>query len=195
MTLWVHSRAKGRGDTAAFELLWERHVRETFHVVRRILGPHGAVAEEVLQDAWLEVTRADRYRPGSFRAWIRTVATRKALDRLASAALRSAETRRPPTEEEPERTVRLAAEGPDPARGACAREAAAAVLEIAARMPHVQRAAWVLRYVEQLTFEELAEAMEIPVGTAKTRIRLANAFLAEALEESGLSPADLEVDA
>jgi RNA polymerase sigma-70 factor (ECF subfamily) len=191
MALWVESRARGLGETAAFELLWERYVRETHQLVRRILGTQRSLAEEVVQDAWLEVTRAESYRPGSFRAWIRTVATRKALDRLSSVAIRMAAAARSGGEEE-DHMATLVGDGPDPARGARAREAAATVLEIARDMPHVQRAAWVLKYVEGLTFEELADAMGTPLGTAKTRVRLANAFLAEALEARGISPADLE---
>jgi DNA-directed RNA polymerase specialized sigma24 family protein len=65
------------------------------------------------------------------------------------------------------------------------------MLGIAERLPHPQRVAWTLRYVEEMTFEEIAEAMVTPLGTAKTRVRLANAFVADALDEAGIARIDV----
>jgi RNA polymerase sigma-70 factor, ECF subfamily len=193
MTLWVNSRGSPKRDTAPFDILWERHQDATGRFVRHVLGRRQrSIADEVLQDTWLEVARAERYRAESFHSWIRTIATRKALDRLAAASVRTAAQEGP--EWPGDHRLALVWASDDPARTASAREVVAMVLEIAERMPHAQRAAWVLRYVEQLTFEELAEAMGTPVGTAKTRIRLANAFLAGALEERGITLSDLEED-
>jgi RNA polymerase sigma-70 factor, ECF subfamily len=192
MTLWVNSRTLRTGDASPFEILWQRHRGATARLVARVLGRrHRFIVDEVLQDAWLEVARATHYLSGSFRSWIRTIATRKALDRLATASNRNVV-----KDDRLSRDDRAALQssGDDPASAASAREAVAIVLEFVERMPDAQRAAWVLKYVEEMTFEELAEAMGTPVGTAKTRIRLANAFLAEALVERGITPADLEED-
>lgn len=196
MSLWVESRRDGRGNAAAFELLWERHSQATYQAVLRLLGSRRAQADEIFQDTWLEVTRAKSYRPGSFRAFVRAVATRKALDHLASLSVRRAAAAAPREagDEDEGAEAAVPAPGGDPERGAQATEAASLVLEIAAQMPDVQRVAWTLRYVEQLTFEELADAMNTPVGTAKTRVRLANAFLAERLAERGIQDADLLID-
>lgn len=194
MSLWVESRRGGRGDTAAFELLWERHAAASYQTVLRVLGPRRApLADEVFQDAWLEVTRAGAYRPGSFRAFLRTVATRKALDCLALSSVRAAGAA-PEEEDGSGKAELLAAPASDPQRGTMAREGASVVLRIAERMPDSQRVAWMLRYVEQMTFEEIAEAMDAPVGTAKTRVRLANALLAQGLAELGIEGDDLVAD-
>lgn len=186
MALWVESRGTNRGQ-AAFELLWERHRAASHAAVRRLLGRHAAHADDVLQDTWLEVARAESYRPGSFAGYLRTIAARKALDRLASARVRA----RAVDPEGDAEEVALPASSP--AARAQARQAAGAVLELVAGMPEPQRIAWTLRYVEELGFEEVAAAMGTPLGTAKTRVRLANAYLADALSASGLSRADLEV--
>jgi RNA polymerase sigma-70 factor (ECF subfamily) len=155
-------------------------LRET---IRHVLGRRAALADDILQDAWTEVAHATAYRPGSFRAWLRTIATRKALDRLATVAERR-------TEGE-EAAADVPAIEPGPAAAAQAREGAGLVLDLAERLPEPQRIAWTLRYVDELTFEEIADAMGTPVGTAKTRIRLANAAFAEALDAAGIAPADL----
>ncbi len=185
MLLWVESRRSGPGETAAFELLWERHAIASRQMVMRVLGRNRAFADEVIQDAWLEVARVGAYRPGSFRAFLRTVATRKSLDFLALSSVRAARTA-PEEGEIDAAEIVAAAPTADPQRTALAREGASRVLGIAERMPDAQRVAWTLRYVEQMTFEEIAEAMAVPVGTAKTRVRLANAFLAEGLAKLGI---------
>jgi RNA polymerase sigma-70 factor (ECF subfamily) len=183
MALWVESRRAGRGEPAAFELLWERNAQATRAVVGRVLGRHRSLADEVFQDAWLEVARAGTYRPGSFRAYIRTVATRKALDRIAMASVRDSRGE----DREPD----LVATASGPEDRSQAREGAGIVLGIVERLPDAQRIAWTLRYVEELTFEEIAEAMGTPLGTAKTRVRLATASLADALGAAGIARADL----
>jgi RNA polymerase sigma-70 factor, ECF subfamily len=184
MALWVESRRAGRGEQAAFEVLWERNAQATRAVVGRVLGRHRSLADEVFQDAWLEVARAERYRPGSFRGYIRTVAARKAVDRIARSSVRHGGGE----EDRPD----LVATGSGPADLTRAREGAALVLGIVGRLPDAQRIAWTLKYAEELTYEEIADAMGTPVGTAKTRVRLATASLADALSAAGVARADLE---
>jgi RNA polymerase sigma-70 factor, ECF subfamily len=196
MSLWVESRRSSSGEVAAFELLWERHSQAIYRRVSRVLGKHRSLADEVFQDAWLEVSRATAYAPGSFRSFIRTVATRKALDRLAAVSLRAAVVPIGHSEdgEDGPAMLPLAAAKYGPDRDAEARERVGVVLRTIARLPRWQGHAWSLRYVEELTFEEIAAATRVPVGTAKTRVRLANASLADALEKQRIETADLEVD-
>lgn len=191
MSLWARSRREGRGEIAAFEILWERHRDATYRIIARMLGNQRAHAEEICQDAWLEVARAERYTPGSFRAYIRTIATRRALDRLASAAVRTAAPAAPRGED---RAPTVPDGAAHPERRARAREGAALVLEVAAGLPAEQRVAWTLRYVEELTFEEVAAAMTTPVGTAKSRVRRANEFIAEELRGRGVEMGELELE-
>jgi RNA polymerase sigma-70 factor (ECF subfamily) len=182
MTLWVESRRRGRGVTRAFDLLWRRHRDATFRVASRILGSSRSLAEDVVQDAWLEVARASYWAPGSFRAFIRTVAVRKALDRMEAIECRKAaddalEWLYEPTER--------------PDARAHARRGASALIEAARKLPATQRVAWSSRYLHELTFTELARETKVPLGTAKTRVRLANAAMSSALDRRGLARAEL----
>lgn len=189
MERWVVSRRRGPGEAAAFDVLWERHHKLVFRSVRRVLGAHRALIEEAVQDAWVEVVRATHYSPGSFRSFLRVIATRKALDRLESQ-LRQPSEDEPALDDEKNALCRsfpglVQAMTGDPAREVQARESAALIFEIVEHMPETQRTAWVLRYAEQLTFQEVADAMGTPLGTAKTRVRLADEFLAFGLQERG----------
>lgn len=158
----------GRGSTESFEALFD-HLAGAVHglALRIVRDPH--LAEDVAQEAMVEVWRqAARYRPdqGSARAWVLTIAHRRAVDRVRS---------------EQSHADRLKAHGApaDPPR-----EDQEAVVEALhhewqrarltgslAKLTERQREAVELTYYKGYTNRELAEALDIPLGTAKARIR------------------------
>ena len=76
-----------RGDTAAFELLYDRIAGSVFGVIRRVLrdpAQSEEVAQEVLVEVWRTATRFDGDR-GSASTWIHTMAHRRAIDRVRAA--------------------------------------------------------------------------------------------------------------
>lgn len=160
--------ACARGDERAFESLYDAIGGSVFGVALRIVRDR-AIAEEVAQEALVEVWRiAARYLPdrGSARAWIFTIAHRRAVDRVRSE---QAHTDRllahgqhlGSTHEEPDHVV-------DVAYGKWEAERVREGLEaLTAR----QREALDLTYFKGYTNKELAEALGIPLGTAKARIR------------------------
>jgi len=160
--------ACARGDERAFERLYDAIGGSVFGVALRIVRDR-AIAEEVAQEALVEVWRiAARYRPdrGSARAWILTIAHRRAVDRVRSE---QAHTDRllahgqqlGSIHEEPDHVV-------DVAYGKWEAERVRAGL---AGLTTRQREALDLTYFKGYTNTELAEALGIPLGTAKARIR------------------------
>jgi RNA polymerase sigma-70 factor (ECF subfamily) len=127
-----------------------------------------AQAEEVTQEAYLEVWRtASRFDPdrGSALAWLLTIVHRKAVDRVRSA---EAATRRDTSYHQQNQPV---------AHDATA-EAAETSLEtrrvrvaMENNLTEVQRQALELAYFGGYTHTEVATMLDLPVGTAKTRIR------------------------
>ena len=190
MTLWVESRARGAGVQAAFDELYRRHQAAVRGRLMAVLGGREARhLDDLFQDAWLEVARATTFNPGSFKSWVLTVATRKALDRLARHDVKK-DAAPEDRDGEPQDPVQsLPAPGATPEARVGAGRLAGILLAALSGAPELQRAAWMLRYVEGLTFEEIAEQEEMPLGTAKTRVRLANETLRRALQARGL---DLE---
>lgn len=169
-----------RGDRRAFGLLVERHRARVFTVALRIVGDR-ALAEDVASETFLRVWRSlDRFDGSrSFAAWAATIATRLAIDerRRPRSRLGSLEAEREESGAEPE----------EPAAGPEARAITADLSETVRRaidgLPERQRAAVVLRHLEDVGYAEIAQALSVPVGTAKTLAYQGRLALARALRE------------
>ena len=162
-------------DPAAFGRAYDDHSRSVYLAAYRILG-NAAQAQDVVQDVYLRVWR----RPGSFDSrrgelgsYLRLMARSRALDlwREGQAAGRASDRLKlvvadeePRVEERPSALVER-----DDDR--------AIVREALGRLPQAQREAIVLAYWGGLTADEVARRIEVPLGTAKSRIRLGLARL------------------
>lgn len=174
-------RAAG-GDRRALAELYELHGGRAYALALRILhAPHDA--EEIVQETFLEAwRRAAQYDPGrgAPAAWLCTIARTRALDRLRSRSVGS-------------RTLDGAAGEPPPAppptplETAERRETRERVNVALGTLPPEQRLALELAYFEGLTQTEIAARTGDPLGTVKTRVRLALEKLAGLLGPGGRS--------
>ncbi|PYN03530.1 MAG: hypothetical protein DME02_23470 [Candidatus Rokuibacteriota bacterium] len=166
-------RAMAAGDHEAFTRFYDRYAPLVFPLVLRVVGER-ADAADVLQDvfweAWRTAAAYDSAR-GTPEAWIVTRARTRAIDRVRAVRRRS-ETFVPALDA----ASAPAAPGGDVAERAGDR---ALVAEALARLPAPQREVIELAYYAGLTQSEIAERLEQPLGTVKTRIRLALARLRE----------------
>src|SRR5467141_1664814 len=73
----------GRGDAAAFELLYRRHEMRVWRYLERNVG-NRATADELLQEVWFAVARdAQRYEPSArFTTWLFTIARNRMIDSI-----------------------------------------------------------------------------------------------------------------
>ena len=189
-------RALAAGSEDALAALYDRHV-DGIHAVTLRLTNDRQLAEEVVQETFLALwNRAELFDPAlaSLATWLRTIARNRTVDRLRAAG------RRPPLvplpgngdEGEPDAgfdrvgvdaiVIGGAAGEPGPEAAAEAADMRAAVATALATMPDVERAVIVLAYREGLTQSEIAERLDWPLGTVKTRTRRALAHLRHALE-------------
>jgi RNA polymerase sigma-70 factor (ECF subfamily) len=155
-------------DEAALAALYDRHAGVAYGLAHRITGDAGA-AEDALQEAfvslWRQAPRFDASR-GQVRAWLLTIVHHKAVDIVRRRANR------------PERTLPDGAEEFLEAHGrpdeiAEASLDARAVREAVSRIPADQRKTVEMAYFMGMTHVEIAEAMGVPVGTVKSRLRIA----------------------
>ncbi|GAA4669291.1 ECF RNA polymerase sigma factor SigK [Nocardioides nanhaiensis] len=155
-----------RGDEAAFARLYDATSSRVYGLAVRVVRDP-AQAEEVAQEAFLEIWRtATRFDPakGSATAWMLTIVHRKSVDRVRSA---EAATRRDVSYHEQNRTIDHDAT----ADAAHASLEAHRVRNALGSLTPVQREAIELAYFGGYTHTEVAKLLDLPVGTAKTRIR------------------------
>ena len=159
-------KRSGRGDQGAFAELYDATARRVHGLVLRVVRDP-AQADEVTQEVFLQVWRtAARFdeQQGSALAWLMTLAHRRAVDRVRS------------TEAASRQDTTFHQRGHQVAHDATA-EAAEASMEARrvrsalGELTEVQRQALELAYFGGYTHTEVASMLDLPVGTAKTRIR------------------------
>jgi len=155
-----------RGDEVAFAALYDATSARLHGLVRRVVRDQ-AQSEEVTQEVFVEVWRqCARYDEGagSPLAWMMTIAHRRAVDRVRSA---EASSRRDTTYEQRTREI----EHDQTAEAATANLEAKRVRNALKTLTDAQRSALELAYFGGYTHTEVATLLDLPLGTAKTRIR------------------------
>ena len=158
--------AAGRQD--ALGPLHGRYASLVFNLAAQTLDR--ATAEEIVQDVFVAVWRkAGTFDParGTFRAWVLRIAHLRVLNELRRRG------RRPRVEPDPEglRLASVPEPGPGPAEEAWCEHRRGIVRAAVAALPPPQRQALSLAFLEDLTHQQIADFLNLPVGTAKTRIR------------------------
>ncbi len=159
-------RLSGRGDEAAFARLYDATSARAYGMAVRVVRDPSQ-AEEVAQEAFLEIWKtASRFDAGKGSAvsWVLTIVHRKAVDRVRSA---QASTVRDTTYHQGSQAV----EHDSTAEAAHASMEARRVRQAMDSLTEVQREALELAYFKGYTHTEVATMLDLPVGTAKTRIR------------------------
>ncbi len=165
-----------RQDPAAVRLLIERFQADVFGLCVRLLG-HRHDAEDVGQEVFLRVFRSLRRWDGQrpLRPWIMGIAVNRCRTFMAQRAKR------------PE----LADYLQDTAEGRLADDSAEMVREIAAAVQALRddyRTVFVMFHEQNLPYEEIAVALDRPVGTIKTWLHRARTEVLERLRQRGMVP-------
>jgi RNA polymerase sigma-70 factor, ECF subfamily len=164
------------GDQAAFAELYDLTSRRVYGIVLKVLrSPEQA--KEVTQEVYLEVwAQARRYAPdkGGVVTWIATMAHRRAVDRVRSV---SSEVAR----DERYAFIDLDREGDEVWESVAQKYDVERVRSALATLTPIQRQALQLAYYEGLTQSQIAKALNLALGTVKTRIRDGLRRLGEAL--------------
>ena len=169
------ARLRG-GDAAAFEELVTAYQHRVFGVALRMLG-NAAEAQEVAQEAFLRVHRAI----GGFRGdaklstWLYAIASRLCLTRLGGAERRR-------VRQGEETLARLADDRANPAGEAERSELEAALHRAIGELSEERRIVVVLRDLEGLSYEEIAVALDLELGTVRSRLHRARLDLKGKLE-------------
>jgi RNA polymerase sigma-70 factor (ECF subfamily) len=177
---WMAAIAEG--DEAAFERLVARHGSAVLNTIRRFVGDTGR-AEELAQEVFVRLWQAaPRYRPtAAFRTWLFTIVRRLCWNELRRSG-REVSIEEELVEASPgEATARLAVEYPLPEERLLASERARAVRAAIGELPPAQRMAVICRRYEELSYEEIAQALETTVPAVKSLLVRARRTLAQRL--------------
>ncbi|MBD3165030.1 sigma-70 family RNA polymerase sigma factor [bacterium] len=176
-------------DTVAFEELVERYQHPLTTFISRYVnaGPH---VQDILQDTFIRVWRHRRqYKTvARFSTWVYTIAGNLAKTELRRQKIRRSVNIRTGGETREEEGVDVMDETSDPEMDANRAEIREMVGREIARLPDVYKRAVILRDIQDKSYEEIAEILNVPVGTVKSRVNRGRSRLQKrlgALREPG----------
>jgi len=165
------------GDEQALGALYDRYAT-TIHTLAYYLLGQADEAEDAVEEtfwqAWREAARYDASR-GAVSTWLSTIARSRALDRQRASRRRAEDPLDTTAATSPDAGDRAdaMAPAPDPQRDAESSERARDIAVALARLPAEQREVIELAYFGGLSQSEIASRTSLPLGTVKTRARLA----------------------
>lgn len=174
-----------RGDERAYRELITRYRRQVYTVALRMMRS-AEDAEDVTQETFIRMFRAlERYdtaRP--FGAWIQTIATRLCIDQLRRRRLNPISIFQRDAQSEDEYVIEIEDPGPGPEVLTQHGEESKRADALIDSLPEHYRIVVMLRHVQDLSYEEIAEALHLPIGTVKARIHRAREILKRRIEGS-----------
>lgn len=176
-------RAQG-GERSAFSELVRIHARGVFNVVYRMCG-NQLMAEDAAQEtflrAWQNLPSYRRQMP--LRNWLYRIAFNAGMDMLRK------ERRVLPNDIE---DLYLTDDRPGPELLVSQQECTTLVQKAVLSLPDASRAVLVLREYEGMSYQEIADALNIPIGTVMSRLNYARKLLKDQLEQKTFLPAEAD---
>jgi RNA polymerase sigma-70 factor (ECF subfamily) len=167
------------GDESALGELYDQFSSLVYGLAARVTRDWAA-AEDITQDVFVRVwedPEAFDHTRGTWRGWLGTMTHRRAVDWVRRAAVRHRRAADAPPPQPP---------APDPEEVAVAGTVAKSVQAAVDDLPAAQRDAILLAYFDGKTYRQVAETLDIPEGTAKSRLWLGLRRLAVRLEAEGM---------
>jgi RNA polymerase sigma-70 factor (ECF subfamily) len=171
-----------QGDMAGLQVLFDLHRSKVLNLSWRMLGSQQE-AEDALQEIFIKVfDRVKNYRGDSaFSTWVYRMTTNHCLDILRRRKILSfmgfENVPEVQDKKDSEKAVNL---GFSPV-----------IVKALEKLPESQKLCLLMREMDDLSYEDIATALQLSLGTVKSNIHRAKAFLKEALEKEGLTPDDV----
>jgi RNA polymerase sigma-70 factor, ECF subfamily len=170
------------GNTQAFAALYDRHARVAYSLAYRMMGERQA-AEDLVQEAFLKVWRAAgsyRVEKATVRTWILSILNNRGIDEIRSTASRRRTQDRVETQTSTAQPSEAFGEAWRNSQGEQVREALVG-------LPPEQVKVLELAYFSGYTHMEIAELLDLPLGTVKSRMRLGLKKLREYFDTRGMA--------
>jgi RNA polymerase sigma factor (sigma-70 family) len=159
-----------RGSLDSFNALVLRYQDSVYNLAYRIMGDPASAADAVQETFITAYRRIDSFRGGSFRAWLLRIATNQCYDELRRSRRRPAVSIEALGDPESDDGPNLPDASETPEQVAQRRELNQAIQQCIDRLPTDHRLVLVLSDIEELNYQEIAEAVGTNVGTVKSRL-------------------------
>ena len=174
-----------QGDQVAWDLIVRRHWRKVFNIAYKFVGRHDQ-AEDLAQEVFLKLFRSlDTFdRRANFQTWLISVSRNLCIDHY-----RRVRKEREIVDTDVDADA-LSPASPDqgPLAALEQRDRVALLRQALAALPESLRAAVVMRDLQELSYQEIAERLRLPEGTVKSRINRGRTELARRLKKPDNSP-------
>ena len=159
------------GDTGAFDLLVQKYQHKVINLLGRFVSDH-AECQDIAQDAFIKAFRAiDSFRGDSqFYTWLYRIAANTAKNHLASRARKSPNYAVDVEDAEHFEGESGLKEYANPENLLLTDEIRARIFHAIENLPEDLKSAITLREIDGLSYEEIAEVMDCPIGTVRSRI-------------------------
>jgi RNA polymerase sigma-70 factor (ECF subfamily) len=169
------------GDEAALGILVERHHSSLLGYLYRLNNGDRTLAEDLVQESFLRILRRVNFQPGRpFKPWLYAIATNLSRDHFRSAFTRYSVL----SSSEEERLSNMHDSEPGPEEMVLLAEKGSEVARAISQLGPEYRAALLLRFYNDLSLQEIAQALHIPVGTVKSRLSVGIRRLRELLKSN-----------
>jgi len=173
------------GEKSCYDILVRRYKLRLFNYILRMVG-NPDVAEEIAQDAFVRAyVNADKYRTiARFSTWLYTIATNLVRNRFRQK-------KRQPTvlslffrsrDDDEEQVHEVVDEAPNPEEVAVGEDLERLIAEASAQIPEKYRIPFLLREVNQLSYEEIRAVTGLKLGTVRSRINRARSHFRRIIE-------------
>ncbi|MFH1738789.1 MAG: sigma-70 family RNA polymerase sigma factor [bacterium] len=172
-----------RGEEQAFEKLLNRYRGAIYNLCYRMTR-HPEDARDLAQEVFIKVfSLLDRYDEGfAFSSWLFRIATNHCIDYLRRNRLRFLSLDMAVGNEGDEIEIQFPDKGPQPDTVLQRKEALSRLSEVISELPPHYRLITLLRHDQQLSYEEIAEILDLPLGTVKARIHRARNLVQQLLK-------------
>ena len=155
------------GDQVAFAALVTRHHAPLLGYLYRLVGGDRLLAEDLVQETFLRLLRQRTCPPDRpFKPWLYTIATNLARDHFKSVAVRQRWRRG----DEEDALLHLSDSAPGPEERALVAEQGSEVRAALAELSEEYRLVIILRFYQGFSLSDIAEALQVPLGTVKSRL-------------------------
>jgi RNA polymerase sigma factor (sigma-70 family) len=174
------------GDQAAFKALMDRHRAAIFHIVIKIVRDNESAADLVQETFMKAFTSLHTYRSEyKFSTWLYRIAANAAIDHIRKQRIQMLSLNASVDTESGQIDLEVPDDSYNPEKDLEEREKRLSINEAIASLPEKYRTVIIYRHKDDKSYEEIAEALSLPIGTVKARIFRARELLKKKLRPGG----------